>query len=263
MTEAAAEKPWFGIEQEYAIFVTKGTNYKYPLGWPEGGFPSEQGPYYCSVGASYAYGRELVELHQRACFYAGLKYAGLNAEVLPSQWEFQIGPCEGIEMGDHLWLARYLLQRAGEVFGLDVSFDPKPFKGWNGSGAHTNFSTLAMRNENGIEAIHKGIESLQGAHKEHIQVYGVGNERRLVGACETSSIERFSYGVGNRAASIRIPFDCAAKKCGYMEDRRPASNCDPYLVTGMITDSVCLGGKHRQDILQAWNDFQKKSIAHH
>eukprot|EP01017_Pseudomicrothorax_dubius_P008957 TRINITY_DN1297_c0_g5_i1.p1 TRINITY_DN1297_c0_g5~~TRINITY_DN1297_c0_g5_i1.p1 ORF type:complete len:384 (-),score=66.21 TRINITY_DN1297_c0_g5_i1:50-1201(-) len=262
MTDAAEEKPWFGIEQEYTILVTKGTTYRYPLGWPEGGFPEKQGQYYCSVGTRNAFGREVVEMHMKACMYAGLRYAGLNAEVLPSQWEYQIGPSEGIEAGDHMWISRYLLQRCGEIFGLDVSFDPKPFKGWNGSGAHTNYSTLAMRNPGGIEAILNAIERLEGKHREHIFVYGEGNEKRLVGACETSSISKFSYGVGNRAASVRIPFSCDSSKCGYLEDRRPASNCDPYLVTAMLVDSTCLNGKYCRDILESYREFKSRLITH-
>ncbi len=142
MKKAAEEHPWFGIEQEYTILDVD----RYPLQWPKNGFPGPQGPYYCGVGADRAFGRDIVLAHYRACMYAGIKIAGSNAEVMPSQWEFQVGPCEGVEAADHLWMARYLLHRVAEDFGVVVTFDPKPMPGdWNGAGAHTNFSTLAMR----------------------------------------------------------------------------------------------------------------------
>lgn len=147
MESAKDAAPWFGIEQEYTLLDMDGR----PFGWPKCGFPGPQGPYYCGVGASKVYGRDIVEAHYRACLYAGINIAGTNAEVMPSQWEFQVGPTEGISAGDELWVARYLLHRVAEEFGVVVTLDPKPMEGdWNGAGAHTNFSTKAMREENGI-----------------------------------------------------------------------------------------------------------------
>jgi glutamine synthetase len=267
MDAAAGEKPQFGIEQEYTIFVSKGTTHKNPLGWPEGGFPGVQGPYYCSVGSGNSYGRELVELHMRACMAAGLNYAGLNAEVLPAQWEFQIGICDGIQMGDHLWVARYLLARCAEHFGWDVSFDPKPIPGeWNGSGGHTNYSTEKMRAKGGFKEIEAAMPKLEAKHKDHIECYGEGNQRRLIGACETSSIDTFSYGVGHRGASIRIPTYSVKNDGGYLEDRRPAASLDPYVVTAMLVDTTCLESKFLPEIKGAYQDFQtkrQKKVAHH
>ncbi|CAG8613591.1 7989_t:CDS:2 [Ambispora leptoticha] len=226
--------PWFGIEQEYTLFDTDGQ----VLGWPKGGFPGPQGPYYCSVGASNAFGRDIVEAHYRACLYAGIKISGVNAEVMPGQWEFQVGPCVGIEMGDHLWVSRYLLHRVAEDFGVVVSFHPKPIPGdWNGAGCHTNYSTLAMREEGGIKAIHEAIEKMAEKHADHIAVYGEDNDKRLTGHHETGHISQFSSGVANRGASIRIPRHVAAEGKGYLEDRRPASNIDPYRVTEIIVTS--------------------------
>ena len=148
MTSATDQHPWFGLEQEYTLLDRDG----WPFGWPKGGFPHPQGPYYCGVGASEALGRDIEEAHYKACLYAGVNISGTNAEVMPAQWEFQVGPCEGIDAGDQLWVARYLLLRIAEEFGVQVSFDPKPIPGdWNGAGCHTNFSTLAMREPNGIE----------------------------------------------------------------------------------------------------------------
>lgn len=235
------EKPWFGIEQEYTLLDTDG----YPYMWPKQGYPGPQGPYYCGVGANKVYGRDLVEAHYRACLYAGINVAGTNAEVMPSQWEYQVGPCEGVDSADQLWVSRYILQRLAEDFGIVVTFDPKPMTGdWNGAGAHTNFSTEEMRQPGGIKAIHEAIEKLSKRHKEHIKAYdphdGQDNARRLTGRHETSSIEDFSSGTADRGSSIRIPRQVDEEKQGYLEDRRPSSNCDPYAVVNIMLRTICL-----------------------
>jgi len=241
MKAATSSHPWFGIEQEYTIMDQD----SHPFGWPKNGYPGPQGPYYCGVGANKVYGRDIVEAHYRCCLYAGITISGTNAEVMPAQWEFQVGPTEGIDMGDDLWVARYLLQRVAEDFGVVVSFDPKPVTGdWNGAGAHTNFSTEPMRRPGGMKAIETAIEKMSKNHIRHIEAYdpreGKDNERRLTGAHETSSIHDFSAGVANRGCSIRIPREVAEKGYGYLEDRRPSSNCDPYQVTRVIVQTVCL-----------------------
>jgi len=238
MKKAAATKPWFGIEQEYTLFELDGRT---PLGWPKNGFPAPQGPYYCSVGCENAYGRRVVEAHYRACLYAGVNISGVNAEVMAGQWEYQVGPCEGIDAGDQMWISRYLMQRVCEDFGVRVSLDPKPMPGdWNGAGAHTNYSTQAMRDEGGFAAIIEAVEKLEKKHDEHIAIYGKGNERRLTGAHETAPMSQFSYGVANRGASVRIPRQAKLEGRGYMEDRRPASNMDPYIVTAKIVQTTVL-----------------------
>jgi len=241
MQKAKDTKPWFGIEQEYTLLSEDG----HPFGWPKNGFPGPQGPYYCGVGAGRVYGRDIVEAHYRACLYAGIRVSGTNAEVMPAQWEFQVGPTEGIDMGDDLWVARYILHRVAEDFGVVVTFDPKPMEGdWNGAGAHTNFSTAAMRQPGGMVAIEAAIDKMSKHHIRHIKAYdpreGKDNERRLTGAHETSSIHDFSAGVANRGCSIRIPREVAEQGYGYLEDRRPSSNCDPYKVTAVIVQTVCL-----------------------
>ncbi|XP_047485998.1 glutamine synthetase-like [Penaeus chinensis] len=241
MTRAADQHPWFGMEQEYTLLDTD----NHPFGWPKNGFPGPQGPYYCGVGAGKVYGRDVVEAHYRACLYAGINISGENAEVMPAQWEFQVGPCEGITMGDDLWMARYFLHRVAEDFNVVVSLDPKPIPGdWNGAGMHTNFSTKAMREANGIVEIEKAIDKLSRHHIRHIKAYdpkeGKDNERRLTGLHETSSIHDFSAGVANRGCSIRIPRGVAEDKQGYLEDRRPSSNADPYMVSEVLVRTICL-----------------------
>jgi glutamine synthetase len=231
----AAMEPMFGIEQEYTFFQ-EGR----PYGWPEDGFPAPQGPYYCGVGGAKMPGRDIVEAHTLACIRAGIGIEGTNAEVMMGQWEFQVGVLDPVAVGDQLWTARWLLERIAEEFEVDVSFDAKPIKGdWNGAGAHTNFSTKAMRAPGGIAAIIAGAEALGTKVKEHIAVYGDDIESRLTGAHETAPYSKFSYGVSNRGASVRIPAAVAAAKRGYLEDRRPNANIDPYEVAAIITETIC------------------------
>jgi glutamine synthetase len=230
-----AEESWFGIEQEYTFF--QGLK---PLGWPDGGYPAPQGPFYCGVGADEVFGREIIEDHMEACLQAGIGISGVNAEVMPGQWEFQIGPLGPLESGDQLWVARWLLYRIAEDYGVNASIHPKPVKGdWNGAGAHTNFSTKAMREEGGYEVIEAACKKLAKKHEEHIAVYGAHNEERLTGLHETCSIHEFRYGVSDRGASIRIPLATVKEGKGYLEDRRPSANMDPYEVCAILMETVC------------------------
>lgn len=235
---ASAEKysdmdMWFGIEQEYTYF--DGIK---PLGWPDNGFPAPQGGYYCGVGSDEVFGRPIVEAHLQACMDAGLQIAGINGEVMPGQWEFQIGPIGAPAVADHLWVARWLLYRIGEQFNVSATLDPKPIRGdWNGAGAHTNFSTVAMRNS--YAPCEAAAEALGTRAELHIANYGDRIEERLTGEHETCSYKEFRWGVSDRGASIRIPWQVARDQKGYIEDRRPNANCDPYLVTQLIIDTVC------------------------
>jgi glutamine synthetase len=226
---------WFGFEQEYTLVVDGR-----PLGFPKNGYPAPQGMYYCSVGTNNVAGRDLVEEHFDLCLDAGLTITGINAEVMLGQWEFQVFNKGAKEAADDLWIARYLLFRVSEKYGVQVEFAPKPIKGdWNGSGLHTNFSTTETRDVGGEDLFKSICEAFGKVHQEHIQVYGSGNHERLTGLHETQHIDRFSYGVSDRGSSIRIPISAPENNWkGYMEDRRPASNADPYRITGRIVKTI-------------------------
>ncbi len=229
----ADQEPWFGIEQEYT-FLKEGR----PLGWPLGGFPGPQGPYYCGVGSDEIFGRDIVEAHSDACMAAGLAISGTNSEVMMGQWEFQIGPLPPVETADQVWLARWLLYRVAEDFDTVATLDPKPIAGdWNGAGAHTNFSTKAMRES--YEPIITACEALGKNASLHIENYGANIEKRLTGLHETAPWTEFSYGVSDRAASVRIPWQVEVEQKGYLEDRRPNANVDPYVVTRLVTETCC------------------------
>ena len=229
----ASQEPWFGIEQEYTFF--KGSR---PMGFPESGFPAPQGGYYCGVGADEVFGREIVEDHLDACLRAELSISGINAEVMPGQWEFQVGPAGPLAVSDELWVARWLLYRVSEHHEVNATLYPKPVRGdWNGAGAHTNFSTKAMRSD--YQPCIDAIEALRERHDLHIENYGFAIEERLTGQHETCSYKEFRYGVSDRGASVRIPWQVARDGKGYIEDRRPNANMDPYTVTRLLLETVC------------------------
>ena len=234
VTKTADHEPLFGIEQEYTMFKDGR-----PLGWPTGGYPPQQGPFYCGVGSDEVFGRDLVEEHMAACLDSRILFCGINAEVMPGQWEFQIGTGDALTVSDHLVLARWLLYRLGEKHGITVKLDPKPVAELNGAGAHTNFSTKQMRDPDGLGVIEEACEKLRGHHDLHIQSYGHGIEARLTGHHETCSYREFRWGVSDRGASIRIPLHVAQAGCGYLEDRRPCANVDPYVVTRLLLETVC------------------------
>jgi len=228
----------FGFEQEYTLY-----RQNWPLGWPESGFPHPQGRYYCGVGNDEVHGRPFVEDHLKKCLEAGFSISGVNAEVMPAQWEYQIGALPPLECSDQMWLSRWVLYRLGEEFDVYAKLDPKPMAGdWNGAGCHTNFSTAEMRAEGGMEKIIEACEKLGKFHKAHIQVYGADNDKRLTGQHETCSINEYRYGVGDRGASVRIPVHTKNADKGYLEDRRPAANFDPYQVCSAMLETICGDG---------------------
>lgn len=230
---------WLGFEQEYTMFRNRT-----PLGWPEqGGYPAPQGPYYCGVGADEVFGREVAEAHAEICLQTDIMFYGINAEVMPGQWEFQTGyrgvegeTADAMKICDQTWLARWLLYRVAEEFDVTVSIDNKPMKGdWNGAGMHTNVSTVDTRDKSkGKKAIDDAVEALSKKHQEHVALYGAGLAERLTGDHETCDINTFKAGNADRGCSIRIPQQVALKGYGYFEDRRPGANADPYLVAARL-----------------------------
>lgn len=228
---------WFGFEQEYFIMNKKT---QMPLGFPVGGYPGPQGMYYCSVGGRNTHGRAFVEEHADLCIATGLNFEGINQEVASGQWEFQLFAKGAQKAGDEIWIARYLLDRLTESYGYYIEYHPKPVKGdWNGSGMHANFSNTTLRTCGSKEIYEQICEAFRPVTKEHIEVYGEFNDERLTGKHETASIHDFSYGISDRGASIRIPIITVEKGWkGWLEDRRPASNGDPYKIAGRIVDTV-------------------------
>lgn len=228
---------WFGFEQEYTLMKAGR-----PLEWPETGEPRAQGDYYCGVGASNigALGRQIMHEHTANCLEAGVSIHGTNAEVMLGQWEYQVFGRGAKKSADNAWMARYILQRTAERHGVDVDISPKPIKGdWNGNGMHTNFSNEYMRSTGGEEYIRSVCDKFAPVHEEHIAEYGSRNDERLTGLHETQHISKFSYGVSDRGASIRIPMNMARGDWkGYLEDRRPAGNADPYRVANRIVKTV-------------------------
>jgi len=224
----------FGFEQEYTMFYGRD-----PLGWPNGGYPAPQGPSYCGIGADEVFGRQIIEQHMWACLSAGLEICGTNAEVMPGQWEFQIGPLSPHVAADHIWLARFLLYRIAERYGVTIKLHPKPIGGdWNGAGMHTNFSTgktrkSLLRCENACMAL--GKKFVKSGFPE---CYGKGYKERLTGDHETCSYKNFRYGIADRTTSVRIPKHVHMDNGGYIEDRRPCANADPYRVAKYIMEAT-------------------------
>ncbi len=239
--ESKSEDFWIGFEQEYVMMNTNGR----PIGFPDGGYPEPQGPYYCAVGHQNVTGREIVEDHLDMCLKAGLGITGINAEVMLGQWEYQCFAMGALKAADDLIISRYLLFRITERYNIIADLHPKPIKGdWNGSGMHTNFSFPYMKEVGGKEYFEKFLTEFGKYHKEHIEEYGAYNDERLTGAHETASISEYSFGVSDRGASIRIPIYTPEHNWkGYLEDRRPSSNADPYRIISRVVETSKIAHK--------------------
>jgi len=231
------EEPWFGLEQEYffnfdlcgSVRIDEFNDHYHKF----------QIHHYCGI-AWCQLERKIAEMHLEKCLEAGLQISGINSEVAAAQWEFQIGPCIGIAAADQLIIARYLLERIAESFDVSICYKPKLHPDFNGSGCHINFSTREMREPGGLAVIEACMEKLEKNHQKHIDVYGKDNHLRLTGLHETSDINKFTYGLGTRNTSVRIPNQTVKDNCGYFEDRRPASNIDPYQATSILFETCCL-----------------------
>jgi glutamine synthetase len=230
---------WFGFEQEYFLYKDGK-----PLGFPESGYPYPQGEYYTGVGYKNvgSIAREIVDTHLDLCLDAGINHEGINAEVAKGQWEFQIFGKGSKNAADQVWVARYLLMRLCEKYEVDVNFHCKPLGkdvDWNGSGMHSNFSTTYMREVGGKDYFEALMAAFDKYKNEHIAVYGPDNHLRLTGLHETQSIDKFNYGVANRGASVRVPHSFVNNDYkGYLEDRRPNSQGDPYKIAGRILQTI-------------------------
>ena len=269
MENASEHEPQFGIEQEYFLLTRKEAIYEYidrdgnkkaerkflPYNWLAHGIPGNGDQFTGrSVGGKVSFGREIAEEHLAACLKAGIKIGGINNEGLPSQWEFQIGICDGIEVGDHIWVARYILHRITEPHNLIANMECKPYKNFDGNGLHTNYSTKSMREgkegKKGIEFIREACVKLcePEAHKRHLEVYGEGNEQRLNGGgggcssvtCSISKWEESTWAEKTKAASIRIPIETVNAQQGYLEDRRPGGYADPYQIISVLVETTLL-----------------------
>ena len=223
---------WLGFEQEFFL-TKKGKN----VLWPKEGVPPNDTRYYCSSGAPIKF-RKLIREFASLCNVAGIEVVGYNTEVAPGQWEYQVFGNDPLKASDDLWVSRYLLQLSAEGYDIGISWHPKPHSDYNGSGCHTNFSTKSMREEGGKELFEEIMHKAECLHSNHMKKYGALNERRMTGIHETSSYDDFSYDVASRACSIRIPSNTSLEWKGYAEDRRPASNCDPYRVAACVLEFV-------------------------
>ena len=230
---------WFGYEQEY-FFYKDGR----PLGFPESGYPAPQGAvlHGCRLQERWRACPQDGRRTSRSMPVRGNQSRGTSTpKWAKGQWEFQIFGKGSKKAADEMWMARYLMLRLTEKYGIDIEFHCKPLgdTDWNGSGMHCNFSTTYMREVGGKEYFEKLMAAFGDAKEDHIKVYGPDNHMRLTGKHETAAIHEFTYGVANRGASIRVPHSFVNNGYkGYLEDRRPNSQGDPYQISSQILKTI-------------------------
>lgn len=251
------ESIWFGFEQEY--FIREITSNQI-LGHNKGNI-EPQGRYYCGVGSKVV-GRDFVEEHMELCLSYGIDITGINAEVALGQWEYQVFGKGKLKASDDLWMSRYFIQKLSEKYGYEIELHPKPLKygEWNGSGLHTNFSTERMRNEGGEKYFHSLFSALETRKDVHIENYGSDNELRLTGRFETQSIDKFTWGISDRGASIRVPQSTFKNWRGYLEDRRPASNANPYKIVKVLEESINMANELYDTLNNMYSNVSMKNF---
>ncbi|KAH1005778.1 glutamine synthetase 2 cytoplasmic isoform X1 [Dendroctonus ponderosae] len=240
LNKVCEQEVMFGFEQEFYLIGPQGD----PYGWPCGSTPKSSGKNYSGIGSQRVVGREVLECIYRCCLYSGIEIYGTTAERAYGQWEVLTGPTLSIKAADDLWMARYIIQRVAEEFGLSASFKANLVKNGVPSGLHTNMSTKCTRDDGGLKHIQDYICKLEKNHKTDQKYYdcseGKHLKERLTGRHHTCNIEKFKSGVGDRTACIRISPAVADKKKGFFEDRRPCSCADPYnIITALV--NTCLG----------------------
>lgn len=251
------ESIWFGFEQEYFIRKNNGNVLGHDAQYVE-----PQGKYYCGVGSKVV-GRDFVEEHLDFCLSHGIEITGVNAEVALGQWEFQVFAKGKLKACDDLWMSRYFLEKISEKYGYMVDIHPKPLRigEWNGSGLHTNFSTDKMRNVGGEKYFQALFSALESRREQHIKNYGSDNHMRLTGKFETQSIDKFSVGVSDRGASIRVPAQTVTNNWkGYLEDRRPASNANPYSVVFELIETLKMADELSEALNNMYSNVNMKKF---